>query len=149
LGSGAACGSIYLTKGFEKFLRQRLGATSNVLDDPMVAKGANDMFESFIKCSFDPDEDEDEDEEYNIPLNSVADIPSINLMRGYLKLSTFTRSRLINDRSHIDSIFKPVFQQIYELVKGQLDGVAATGSPAKVGPLFQINYCRLFSLLAA
>jgi hypothetical protein len=88
LGSGAACGSIYLTKGFETLLRTRLGTSESILDNPGVLKSAVDMFENMIKCEFDPD---DPYGEYNIPVAGVPDsLKGSNTGRaGYLKFSTF------------------------------------------------------------
>lgn len=56
------------------------------------------MFETGIKCSFDPlndddrdsdDDDDDDDVEYRIPVYGAPDNPRINLQRGYLALSRF------------------------------------------------------------
>ena len=96
-GSGAACGSIYLTSTFEQLLKTRLGAASDILNDPNIAANARRMFENGIKCSFDPLDEEDNDsddseteDEYRIPVYGAPDNPHINLQRGYLALSRFS-----------------------------------------------------------
>ena len=88
------------------------------------------MFEGLIKCTYNPNDDS-ADDEYDVPLPGAADDPSIRLEDGYLGLS---KSRLhieTNCRDDIDSVFKPVFQQILDLVQEQLDLVAVHGT-AKV-----------------
>ena len=102
------------------------------------------MFETGIKCSFDPlrdddrdsddDDDDDDDDEYRIPVHGAPDNPLINLQRGYLALSRFSYGKSAYDRSDIESIFLPIFDRILDLVNEQLDGVTTKGSraPAKV-----------------
>jgi hypothetical protein len=85
---GAACGSIYLDKGFEELLRGRLGAKADQILTPRILSGAQRHFDSLIKCQYNP-YDEYSEEEYEVPLPGAPDQTEISLEGGYLKLTKY------------------------------------------------------------
>jgi hypothetical protein len=77
---------VFLNAEFENLVRGRLG---NRVDDVLSERALSvsmEMFNSWIKCTFDPD-DEDGEDEYDIPLPGAPQIPEIELQGGYLRLS--------------------------------------------------------------
>jgi hypothetical protein len=93
-GSGAACGAIFLNKGFEDLLRKKLGNQANAILTVRRLSEAIRYFENSIKRAFNPFDDACDDE-YDIPLSGARDMPSIDLEDGYLKLSKFNSHRFI------------------------------------------------------
>jgi hypothetical protein len=86
VGTGAACGAIYLDRGFEVLLRKKFGrAGTNVLDERRLADLIR-QFDSSIKRQFNPF-DECCETEFNIPVSGVQDIPEIGIHDGYLFIS--------------------------------------------------------------
>ena len=88
-GSGAACGAIFLDKGFGDLLCRKLGALAA---STLTARRLNEAikyFENSIKRAFNPFDEASCEAEYDIPLSGLKDIPSIGLEDGYLKLSKF------------------------------------------------------------
>jgi hypothetical protein len=85
-GSGAACGALFLNKGFEDLLRRKLGDLTESVLKPKRLEEALRYFENSIKRAFNPF-DASCDEEYEIPLSGARDVPRIGLEDGYLKLS--------------------------------------------------------------
>jgi hypothetical protein len=91
VGTGATCGSIYLTKNFEDLVRRRLGSKApQILTQKALTQCAR-AFENLIKCTFDP-EDENAEDEYELPIPGAPDSPDIGLEDGYLRLSKFVIS---------------------------------------------------------
>jgi hypothetical protein len=88
VGSGAPCGAVYLTKGFETLLRRKLGDEANTILNANRLKAAMRYFESDIKFSFNPCDDACDDE-YNVPIPGAPDNPSIKLEDGFLALTKF------------------------------------------------------------
>lgn len=87
-GTGAACGSIFLAKNFEKLLRDHLGPHCQEVLTPKRVQEAVTQFEGKLKLNFNPYEDYC-DNEFEIPLPGAPDIPSVNLEAGYLKLTKY------------------------------------------------------------
>lgn len=88
-GTGAACGSIFLTKNFEKLLRDHLGPHCQKVLTPKRLMEAVKHFEGQLKLNFDPYDQTYCDNEFEIPLPGAPDIPSVNLETGYLKLTKY------------------------------------------------------------
>ena len=88
VGTGAACGAIYLHQNFEKLLHQLLGSRGPEILTPRRLAEAVKNFEGNIKIYFDPF-DEDCEDEYEIPLPGAPDIPSIGLVEGFITLSKY------------------------------------------------------------
>ena len=87
-GSGAACGAIFLNKGFENLLRKKLGQHAKTILSTRRLVEAIRYFENSIKRAFNP-YDPSCDDEYDIPLSGAKDVPEIGLEDGYFKLSKF------------------------------------------------------------
>lgn len=88
MGSGAACGAIFLHKGFEALLRAKLGRwADSILTDRNLGEAMR-YFESAVKRTFNP-HDEACETEFEVPMGGAEDVPSIGLEEGYLKLSGF------------------------------------------------------------
>jgi hypothetical protein len=86
LGTGAACGSVYLDKVFEELVREKFGEyTRPFLTNKRLATLVR-HFDSSIKREYNP-YSEDCDDEFEIPVAGAMDIPEINLEDGYLRLS--------------------------------------------------------------
>ena len=91
VGSGAACGAVFLNKGFEELLRQKFGGRAqSILTSKRLADAVR-FFENSIKVAFNPYDDWSENE-FDVALGAVDDIPEIGLEDGYLKLSKFIGS---------------------------------------------------------
>lgn len=108
-GSGAACGAIFLNKGFEDLLRRKLGDQANTILTARRLNEAIRYFENSIKRAFNPFDDACDDE-YDIPLSGAKDMPSIDLEDGYLKLSKFNSCNFIM-LTRLELIFTASFNQ--------------------------------------
>jgi hypothetical protein len=86
VGSGAACGAIYLHQGFEKLLRDKVGAQAKTILTERRVNEALRYFENAIKRAFNPYEEACETE-FEIPMAGAPDVPALGLEEGYLKLS--------------------------------------------------------------
>lgn len=122
--SGAACGDIFLNKGFESLLHRKLGAQANSILTRKRLKYAIRYFDRSIKYSFPYDEYCDT--EYDVPLPGAPDVLAIGLEDGYLKLSKFRNScTSFNARDDIQSVFRPIFDKIYDLINQKMLAVEA------------------------
>lgn len=86
MGIGAVCGSVYLDKGFENLLKNRLG---NKADAILIRRTLADIlrhFENHIKYIFDPF-DESNETEYEIPIYGAPELPEIGLEESYLRIT--------------------------------------------------------------
>jgi hypothetical protein len=92
-GSGAACGAIFLTKGFENLLKKKCGDLAKTILTPKRVNEAIRFFESSIKQAFNPF-DIASDDEYEIPLFGAPDVAHIGLDDNYLTLKKY-ESRVI------------------------------------------------------
>jgi hypothetical protein len=88
LGTGEACGAVFLNKEFENLIKRKVGGRSEVLLTERALSVSMEMFDNWIKCKFDPD-DEDGEDEYDVPLPGIEDISEIDLKGGYLRLTKF------------------------------------------------------------
>lgn len=88
VGIGAACGSIFLDKGFIRLLKNKLGPKAGEILTPECIKTCISEFNSTIKLDFDPLEDSSETE-YGFYVRNAPDIPDIGLEHGLLRLSKF------------------------------------------------------------
>lgn len=86
IGSGALCGAIFLYKNFEALIRQRLGTQSDSILTERRLKEAMNYFEEHIKKEFNPYDASFESDGFNVPMGNAADMPSVGLEDGYLKL---------------------------------------------------------------
>jgi hypothetical protein len=85
VGTGAACGAIYLDQGFENLLRNKFeGVGEHLLDGKRLAYLLR-QFDNAIKRQFNPFDSQAETE-FEIPVAGIQDIPEIGLHDGYLRL---------------------------------------------------------------
>jgi len=87
VGTGAACGSIYLDQGFESLIRKRFAehGQESCLTGKRLAEIVR-HFDTSIKRQYNP-YDESGDSEFEISVGVAQDIPEIGLEDGYLRLS--------------------------------------------------------------
>ena len=90
VGTGAACGSIYLDENFEKLIRKRFQEHGQ--ESLLTERRLWDIvrhFDTSIKRQYNPF-DESCDDEFEISVGISQDIPEMGLLDGYLKLSRLT-----------------------------------------------------------
>lgn len=122
VGTGAACGSIYLDQGFETLLRNKFGEAGNRdLDDKRLAELVR-HFDNHIKPQFNPF-DSMAETEFEIPVSGIQDMPSIGLRDGYLMLTRLAYSLEADDRVDLQPVFDNIFNQVLRLVRDQIDTV--------------------------
>lgn len=138
-GSGGLCGAAFLNYGFEDLLKQRLGFSffeGIVQHRPKCWATALEYFESYIKRNFDPVSENGvfQERSFSIPFPGVADSDEKGIDCGFLSLST----------SEVASIFRPVVDDVLELVDDQMKKSTAIGKPPKaiilVGGFGQSRY---------
>lgn len=107
-------------------LHRKLGAQANSILTRKSLEYAIRYFERSIKRSFNP-YDAYCDTEYDVPLPGAPDVLAIGLEDGYLTLSKFRKScTSFNDaRDDIQSVFRPIFDQIYDLIYRKMLDVKA------------------------
>jgi hypothetical protein len=119
VGTGAACGSMFLNRGFEELLRRKLGRFADEILTPCCLEEAFSMFDTRLKCQFNP-LSRDCESSVRIPLPGARNIFHIGLEGGFLKLSKYTPLFYVYRRNEVETIFKPVFSEILALVKEQI-----------------------------
>lgn len=87
-GTGAACGSMFLNRGFEELLRARLGQWAAQTLTPNCLEQAFSMFDNTLKHQFNPLSGDCEPE-YMIPLPGALNLRQIRLEGGFLALSKY------------------------------------------------------------
>lgn len=122
VGTGAACGSMFLNRGFEELLRAKLGRFADEILTPYCLEEAFSMFDTRLKCQFNP-LSRDCEREFRIPLPGARNVFHIGLEGGFLKLSKYTPLFDVKSRNEVETIFKPVFSEILVLVKEQIRNV--------------------------
>jgi hypothetical protein len=86
VGTGAACGAMYLDRGFEAFLRKKFdGIEQKVLDEKRFTDLVH-QFDRIIKRQFNPF-DEFSEKDFEISMSGIQDMPEIGLRDGYLLIS--------------------------------------------------------------
>ncbi|KAF7717301.1 Uncharacterized protein PECH_005096 [Penicillium ucsense] len=104
-GIGAYCGSSYLNRRFEDFIRQTLASdpdwNSDTLDDAM------ERFELFAKRRFTGDTTDT----FTFPVPGIADNEDLNVRRGRFQITG----------QEMRDIFLPVLAQVLKLAKQQIE----------------------------
>lgn len=122
VGTGAACGAIYLDQGFETLLRNKFGEVGiQSLDNKRLAELVR-HFDNQIKRQFNPF-DSMAETEFEIPVSGIQDMPSIGLRDGYLMLTRLVYSFEADDRTDLQPVFDNIFNQVLRLVRDQIDTV--------------------------
>jgi hypothetical protein len=91
VGSGAACGAVFLQKRFDQLLRETLGSRADSILTKDRLDQAMDWFERFIKCAYNPyDPSFDASRLYRVPMHNVPaeHQATLGLQGGYLKLTS-------------------------------------------------------------
>lgn len=83
-------------------------------------------FENSVKRAFNPYEEACETE-FEAPMGGAGDVLEVGLEDGYLRLSKFSHALMFLNctRDDIQSVFTPIFDQIYDLVNTQIREVEA------------------------
>lgn len=105
-GTGALCGSTFLNRRFEQFLRAKLGDQDG-FDNEVLAE-AMERFEKTIKRQFTISAPVTET--YTIPVGGLPNNRELGVTRGRYALKV----------PDLRTIFEPVIQQTLELVKEQI-----------------------------
>lgn len=84
VGTGAACGAIYLDRAFEGLIRRKFEGEGNI-DDRRLADLVR-QFDNSIKREFNPF-DPSAETSFEISISGFQDMPHIGLRDGYLTLS--------------------------------------------------------------
>jgi hypothetical protein len=86
VGTGAACGAIYLDQAFEKLMLSKFDTAGLDLGEKRLA-GLRDFFATTIKHRFNPFDTQVQSEyDFNVGLQ---DTPAIDLKDGYLTLKKY------------------------------------------------------------
>lgn len=115
-GSGGCCGAAFLNIRFENFVREKLGDDTFEhvrLEKPRSWPMALKYFEDYVKRNFDPDADE----VFNIPFPGVPDNAAAGIDCGFLCMDT----------ADVDTLFKPIVEEVIKLVENQRRNVRALG----------------------
>jgi hypothetical protein len=86
VGTGAACGAIYLDRGFEMLLRKKFAGPGVKLLDARRFGDLLRQFDNNIKRQFNPF-DAMSEKEFVVSIAGIHDIPEIGLFDGYMTLS--------------------------------------------------------------
>lgn len=122
VGTGAACGAIYLDQGFETLLRNKFGEVGiQYLDDKRLSELVR-HFDNQIKRQFNPF-DSMAETEFEIPISGIQDMPSIGLRDGYLILTRSADAFQTDNRADLQPVFDNIFNQVLRLVRDQIDTV--------------------------
>ncbi|KAI7231896.1 actin-like ATPase domain-containing protein [Hortaea werneckii] len=125
-GSGGCCGAAFLNLAFEKVVQKKLGNKAFVelrLNKPQTWLTALKCFEETVKVDVSPADDT----VFNIPLPGVENNPRAGIEHGFLRMS----------QRDVGQIFKPVVQQVIELIEGQTNSVYGLGQ--KVNALILVG----------
>jgi hypothetical protein len=135
VGSGAPCGAVYLSKGFETLLHRKLGDKAAKILNAKRLGEAMRYFETAIKYDFNPCNEACETV-FEVPLPGAPDTPSIKLEDSYLQLTRLVLLSIIlmSCRDEIDDVFRRVFDRILDLINNQIAEVRAKGKKLKVFP---------------
>lgn len=86
MGTGAACGGMYLNRAFEELLRARLEGWADQILTPSCLEEAFSMFDTRIKGQFNPLSG-DANDYYRIPLPGAVNLRDYQLEAGFLRLT--------------------------------------------------------------
>ncbi|KAK4937981.1 hypothetical protein LTR10_021470 [Elasticomyces elasticus] len=125
IGTGGACGSIFLNRIFKRYLEENLGDMDGFGDDTL--EDALAEFESTLKRKFTGDE-----EKVVIRVPGLADDPAKGVRRQKLTI----KGTVLKD------LFKPVMTAITILIKGQLQQCKDAKAVILVGGFGQSPYLR-------
>ena len=117
-GTGQLCGSTFLNRRFEVFLRERLEGDDGWENDTLERAMAH--FDSVVKCGFRGGENEI----FPVPVPGIQDNNSLKVRRGQLSVSG----------KELRAIFLPVLRDVGNLVEKQIQD-----SKSKVNAIFLVG----------
>lgn len=125
-GTGALCGGAFLNMRFHECVKARMGQDafeSMCQRKPKSWAVALKYFEDYVKRSFDPSDSQDDFDNgtYNVPLPGAADNIAAGIDCGFITLST----------SDVAEIFRPIIDQIIELIERQRNMLVSSGKSAR------------------
>ena len=88
VGTGAACGAMYLNDAFERLIRAKLGARAEEILNKRTLAVTLRSFETTIKCQFNPLAAISE-EFYEVPIPGAPTIKTIGLEGGFITLTKY------------------------------------------------------------
>ncbi|KAI6821312.1 actin-like ATPase domain-containing protein [Hortaea werneckii] len=126
-GSGGCCGAAFLNLAFENFIKKKIGNKAFHelrFNKPKTWLTALSYFEDRVKRTFNPAQ---RDTDFYIPLPNFEDNAKAGIQDGYL---------CVNQKD-VSQMFKPIVQQIIELVEDQVNSVHGLGQ--KVNALIMVG----------
>lgn len=112
VGIGEFCGSTYIDRRFEDFLKLRLGETYNKLRVETQQRIVKNFEE--VKCAFD---DREEKDRYHVSIPTVDTIVEARVFNGEMEVT----------RAELKELFDPIVNQIIALVGGQVHASSING----------------------
>ncbi|KAL2824383.1 hypothetical protein BDW59DRAFT_180259 [Aspergillus cavernicola] len=113
-GTGGICGSMLLDRIFEDFLRQKMGTKIYDALSRMSKEVAVTYWQDRVKPNFSGQyDDEFADVDYFIPVPGAKDDPAIPIEDGFFEMSS----------EDIEKIFKPIVQDVKDLIDAQVEGI--------------------------
>jgi hypothetical protein len=132
IGTGAACGAVFLDQAFETVLKEKLGRHVDLVWTRRRATDTAKYFDSGIKRQFNP-LDRDCETDFEIPFTGAPDVPEVGLESGYMMLQRLLIQYQTNSRDDIQKVFLPIFEKILDLIERQIADVKArNNAPIKV-----------------
>ena len=86
VGTGAACGAIYLDRGFENLIKKKFADVGAKTLDEKRLSGILRQFDHGIKRQFNPFDPMIEND-FEFPVSGIHDIPQIGLLDGYMTIT--------------------------------------------------------------
>ncbi|RPB13452.1 actin-like ATPase domain-containing protein [Morchella conica CCBAS932] len=114
IGSGGMCGSTYINRRFEAWVKNRIGVTQFNNQRPRSRVHMMKHFEEFLKRKF---ADDPSQLIYHCPVPGIKDDEFAGVEDGFLSIS----------RAEMREIFDPVVNDVLKLVQQQVAGVEACG----------------------
>jgi hypothetical protein len=145
VGTGAACGAIYLDQAFEKLILSKFDTAGFDLGEKRL-DGLRDYFATTIKHRFNPF-DPRVQSEYKFQCRATGypgHWPQRRIPDAEKVQPLFEGDENLNFRRDIEGVFEPVFLQILDLIRGQLDTAREKeGKTIKVATFVEFSDSRL------
>ncbi|RPB20356.1 actin-like ATPase domain-containing protein [Terfezia boudieri ATCC MYA-4762] len=113
-GTGDLCGSAFLNRRFEAFVKERLGANLFYAMKERTKLAALKSWEEYVKRVFVDGEDQDV---FPIQFPGLPDDDVLGIDCGFMSVT----------REEVQGIFEPIIQEVIKLVDGQIQAVQNKG----------------------
>lgn len=117
-GTGELCGSAFLNRRFESFVKERLGSTAYFAMKEKTKIAALKSWEEYVKRVFVDGEDQDV---FPIQFPGLPDDEARGIDCGFMTVT----------REEVQGIFEPVIEEVVRLVDGQITAVQSKGKRVK------------------